>query len=58
MYHYAIVEYKDGNKECASMYGASYSDCLKIVSIAINGENEQIKNAWIESSTTELMEEE
>jgi hypothetical protein len=40
------------------MYGASYSDCLKIVSIAINGENEQIKNAWIESSTTELMEEE
>ena len=56
MYHYAMVEYKDGKKECASLYGASYSDCIKIVCIAMNGSNQQIKNAWIESSATELME--
>jgi len=56
MYHYAMVEYKNGTTECASLYGASFAECFRIVSIAINGENEQIKNAWIESSATELME--
>jgi hypothetical protein len=58
MYHYAMIEYKDGSKRCASLYGASYSDCIEIVSIAIDGENKQIKNAWVESSAVELMEEE
>ncbi len=56
MYHYAMVAYKDGTTKCASLYGASYSDCIKIVCIAMNGSNQQIKNAWIESSATELME--
>lgn len=56
MYHYAMVEYKDGSKKCASLYGASYLDCVKLVAIALSGLNENIKNAWIESSATELTE--
>lgn len=57
MYHYAMVEYKNGKKSCVSLYNASYSDCVKLVSIALNGSNEQIKNAWIESNPTPLTEE-
>lgn len=56
LYHYAMVEYKDGNIECASTYYSSYSECLKIVSIAVDGRNDQVKNAWVESSAIELME--
>ena len=56
LHHYAMVEYKDGTIKCASTYYSSYTDCLKIVSLAIDGRNEQVKNAWIESSTKKLME--
>jgi hypothetical protein len=58
MYHYAMIEYKDGQKKCASLYNASFRDCLRIVTIALNGENKTIENAWIESSATKLMSEE
>ena len=56
MYHYAMIEYKDGEKKCASLCRASFRDCLRIVAIALNGENTAIKNAWVESSATELTE--
>ena len=56
LYHYAMVEYKNGDIKCMSLYRASFADCINLVSIAVNGENQQIKNAWIETSETELMD--
>ena len=56
MYHYAMIEFNDGTVECASTYDATFRECIRIVSIALSGENKTIKNAWVETSERELME--